>query len=408
MPVPRTKRHFQLVLIRPSQYDDRGRVVQTSRSSVPANSLACLYALALDAAERQVLGSNIAIDITAVDESNTRVLTKDIIAQFARHDGYGMVGLVGVQSSQFPRSLDIARQLRRAGLPVVIGGSPVSGRLTVRPDMQTDLRQALDMGCSLFAGDPENGRLDQLIRDAANGALKSIYRHVDALPALESAPSPFLPPEGLKRMIDHYAGFDPGRGCPFQCSFCTTIDEQLQKARRSWADGVEQSIRTHHKEGVPWFFITDDDFARNQDWEAVFDRIILLREREKIALQIAIQIDVSCHKIANFVVKARRAGVRMVFVGLADISSARNEYRSVIRAWNEVNVTPYAGYILQSSRETSPGLGKSRKELLADIPESFCYAATSSRIRSATPIRNREWRGSAISESKPRRGVTAD
>src|SRR6187402_2219852 len=69
MPVPRTKRHFQLVLIRPSQYDDRGRVVQTSRSSVPANSLACLYALALDAAERQVLGSNIAIDITAVDES---------------------------------------------------------------------------------------------------------------------------------------------------------------------------------------------------------------------------------------------------------------------------------------------------------------------------------------------------
>src|SRR5262245_46058990 len=97
----RARRRFQLVLIKPSHYDDEGYVVQKTRASTPANSLACLYALALDAADRQVLGPDVAIDITAVDETNTRFRPKDTIAQFARHDGFGMIGLIGVQPNQF-------------------------------------------------------------------------------------------------------------------------------------------------------------------------------------------------------------------------------------------------------------------------------------------------------------------
>src|ERR1044071_4777218 len=108
MTVPRTRRRFQLVLIKPSHYDDAGYVVQWVRSSIPANSLACLYALAQDAAARQVLGPDVEIDIVAVDETNTRIRPKAIIEQLARHRGFGMVGLVGVQSNQFPRALDIA------------------------------------------------------------------------------------------------------------------------------------------------------------------------------------------------------------------------------------------------------------------------------------------------------------
>ena len=120
MSVSRTKRRFQFVLIKPSHYDADGYVVQWVRSSIPANSLACLYALAQDAAQRNALGADVAIDISAFDETNTRIHTKTIIDQFKRHDGFGMVGLVGVQSNQFPRALDIARPLRQAGIPVVI------------------------------------------------------------------------------------------------------------------------------------------------------------------------------------------------------------------------------------------------------------------------------------------------
>src|SRR3990172_3383118 len=112
-------RRFQLVLIKPSHYDDDGYVVQWLQSSIPSNSLASVYALAADAAERQVLGPDVAVDITAMDETNTRVRVADIIDRIRRHDGLGVVGLVGVQSNQFARALDIARPLREAGLQVV-------------------------------------------------------------------------------------------------------------------------------------------------------------------------------------------------------------------------------------------------------------------------------------------------
>ena len=70
----RPNRRFQLVLIKPSHYDDDGYVVQWLRSSIPSNSLAMLYALADDAARRRVLGPDVAIDVTAIDETNKRVI----------------------------------------------------------------------------------------------------------------------------------------------------------------------------------------------------------------------------------------------------------------------------------------------------------------------------------------------
>ena len=118
---PSVRRRFRVVLIKPSHYDDDGYVIQWARSIMPSNSLAALYGLARDAADRQVLGPDVDIDIIPIDETNTRVRPQEIIAEFTRNDGFGLVGLVGVQSNQFPRAMDIARPLRAAGVPVVVG-----------------------------------------------------------------------------------------------------------------------------------------------------------------------------------------------------------------------------------------------------------------------------------------------
>src|SRR4051794_34329035 len=253
-PVPKINRRFQLVLIKASHYDDDGYVIQWVRSSIPANSLACVYTLASDAAARQVLGPDVAIDITAMDETNTRVKVDDIIALIRRHGGFGMVGLVGIQSNQYPRALDIARPLRQAEIPVVIGGFHVSGCLAMLPEIPADLQAALDMGCSLFAGEAEDGRLDAVLRDATAGALEPIYNHLDDLPAIEAAPTPYLPAATVARTLNHHASFDAGRGCPFQCSFCTIINVQGRKSRRRSPDDVERVIRRHYAEGVKRFF----------------------------------------------------------------------------------------------------------------------------------------------------------
>src|SRR5215203_1571059 len=106
-------RRFQLVLIKPSHYADDGYVVQWVRAVIPSNTLAVLYSLGRDAAERAVLGPDTAIDITVIDEINSRVKIQQLLARFRRHGGFGLLGIVGVQSNQFPRALDIARPFRR-------------------------------------------------------------------------------------------------------------------------------------------------------------------------------------------------------------------------------------------------------------------------------------------------------
>ncbi len=122
-----TKKPFKILLIKPSKYDDDGYVIRWFRGVIPSNSLAVMNAIAMDAAERRVLGPDVDIDISIIDEVTARVDIAAIKRRFRRIGNYGLVGLVGVQSNQFPRAIDIARPLREAGIKVIIGGFHVSG-----------------------------------------------------------------------------------------------------------------------------------------------------------------------------------------------------------------------------------------------------------------------------------------
>jgi radical SAM superfamily enzyme YgiQ (UPF0313 family) len=380
------KRRFQLILIKPSHYDDQGYVIQWFRSVMPSNSLAALYGLAVDARERQVLGTDVEIDVTPIDETNTRIKVKRIIAQLKRHGGFGLVGLVGVQSNQYPRAIDIARQLRAAGVQVVIGGFHVSGCLSMLDGIQPDLQIALDIGVSLFAGESEE-RLDGLLRDAAGGSLQPIYNFLNDLPAIESAPVPFLLREHVKRTAGNYSTFDAGRGCPYQCSFCTIINVQGRKSRSRSPDDVERIIRQNWAEGIHRFFITDDNLARNKEWEPILDRIIKLRTDEGIAVSLMIQVDTLCHKISNFVEKCANAGVTRVFIGLENINPDNllgakkrqnkiTEYRKLLLAWKTKGIVTYAGYILGFPNDTPESIARDisimQRELPIDMVEFFC------------------------------------
>ena len=56
---------FSFNLIKPSHYDDDGYVIQWLRSAVPSNSLAVLHGLARDCGERNVLGPDVALKVSA-------------------------------------------------------------------------------------------------------------------------------------------------------------------------------------------------------------------------------------------------------------------------------------------------------------------------------------------------------
>jgi radical SAM superfamily enzyme YgiQ (UPF0313 family) len=383
--VPAPRRRLRVVLIKPSHYDDDGYVIRWYRSPMPANSLASVYALVADCAARNMLGPDVDIEVTAIDETNTRVRLDKIIASFRRGDNFGFVGLVGVQSNQYPRALDIARPLRAAGIPVIIGGFHVSGMLAMFSDVMADLQEAVDLGVTLFAGEAE-GRMDEVLRDAAAGRLRPIYNFIDDLPALEGAIVPFLPGNRVRRTIQSVTSFDAGRGCPFQCSFCTIINVQGRKSRRRSPDDVERILRANWAQGIDRFFITDDNFARNKDWEPILDRIIQWRRINRLDVGFLIQVDTLCHKIPNFVAKARRASVTRVFIGLENINPDNlaaakkrqnriTEYRKMMLAWKAAGIGTYAGYILGFPNDTPERVRQDieiiKKELPVDVLEFF-------------------------------------
>jgi radical SAM superfamily enzyme YgiQ (UPF0313 family) len=377
-------RTFKVVLIKPSHYDDDGYVIQWRRSIVPSNSLACLYGVMATCAEKRVLGDDVDLDIDACDETNTVVDVRRI-ARSIRAAAGGFVGLVGVQSNQFPRALDLTRQFRAAGIPVVIGGFHVSGCLAMLPEMPADLREALDLGASLFAGEAE-GRIEQVVRDAFAGTLKPIYNQLNELPQLDGAELPILPKQVVSRVMTDFTSFDAGRGCPFQCSFCTIINVQGRKSRFRTADDVERILRENAAQGITNFFVTDDNFARNRNWESILDRIIALREQEGFRPSLIFQVDTLCHRIPGFIEKVARAGCIGVFIGLESINpeslmgakKRQNKiwaYREMLLAWRNAGVVTCVGYILGFPTDTPETIARDidiiKKELPVDIMEFF-------------------------------------
>jgi radical SAM superfamily enzyme YgiQ (UPF0313 family) len=384
MPESLRKKRFCLVLIKPSHYDDDGYVIQWFRSAIPSNSLACLYGLALECEREKVLGEDVEFEIHAFDETNTAI-RPNRIARLIENADAGLVVLVGVQSNQFPRALDIARPLRARNIVVAVGGFHVSGTMSMLKVRDPSIQEAIDMGISVFAGEAE-GRLEQVLRDAYNDMLQPVYNYMDDLPNIEGVPTPLLPAERVHLTAGATTSFDAGRGCPFACSFCTIINVQGRKSRRRSPDDIEQIVRANVAQGLHSFFITDDNFARNKDWEPILDKLIDLREVEKLNISFIIQVDTLCHKLPNFIEKSKRAGVKRVFIGLENINpdsllgaqkrqNKITDYRQMLLAWKQAGIVTYCGYILGFPGDTRESIIHDieiiKRELPVDLLEFF-------------------------------------
>jgi hypothetical protein len=278
--------------------------------------------------------------------------------------------------------------------------------MAMLPDLPADLRAVQQLGVTLFAGEAE-GRMEQLLADAHRGRLRPVYNFLNDLPDLRGQVAPLLPRQVLQGYMLE-ATFDAGRGCPFQCSFCTIINVQGRKSRYRDADDVERVIRANLAQGVYKFFITDDDFARNKNWKAIFDRLIALREQQGLRFQFIMQVDTQCHKVPRFIDMAARAGCTRVFLGLENVNpenlaAARKhqnhvgQYRTMLQAWRAHGVITVAGYILGFPADTPASIERDirtiQRELPIDVLEFFML----------TPLP-----GSADHQSLYRRGVPMD
>jgi radical SAM superfamily enzyme YgiQ (UPF0313 family) len=384
-PPPEGIRGLRLLLIKPSKYDDDGYVMRFVRGVLPSNTLATLAALTDEVVSRGDLGP---IDIRAIpiDEHVQKVDPRRLARRHRRRGTRLVAALCGVQTNQFPRAADLARQLIAAGIPVMIGGFHVSGSIAMHPEgLPPECRELIDAGATLVKGEVEEC-WGELLRDALHGRLAPLY-DVGAAPDLSAAEIPVVNPRLMRRYAYPYMGtIDAGRGCPFNCSFCCIINVQGRRMRHRPARRIIDRIARNRALRIDYYFFTDDDFARNPAWREIFDGLIELRRREGIAVQFMMQVDTAAHRLPGFIAKAAAAGCSQVFIGIetlrADNVSASgkrqnrvDDYREMIEAWHAEGIACHAAFIIGFPFDTASGVHddvlRLRDEIGADQASFF-------------------------------------
>ena len=185
-----------------------------------SNTLACLNGLAEDAHRRNVLGPDVEICLHTYDET-----TRPAGADYPRYSQGGrkaLIGLVGVQSNQFPRAVDLARPFLAAGLPVCIGGFHISGCISMLPELPPTCVKRKRSVSRFFAGEAEEGRFDVVFRDAWRGNSRRSIITWTSSPFAWGAPA--HPATKARAPNLRFAlEYGLGRGCAYQCPFCTII-----------------------------------------------------------------------------------------------------------------------------------------------------------------------------------------
>jgi len=417
-PVP--CRTLRVYFIKPSKYDDRGRVAHFWKGVLPNNTLTVLAALN-EAYNRLHDDDGVYVETVIWDEQvDGPVLPATIqsIQEKALEDGVEViVGLAGVQTNQYPRGRDLALQFRRAGFPVLFGGFHVSGY----PESRAFLESC---GVTTVVGEAETIWGD-ILDDYLRGELGPSYSVSEGIraktgsgeitvPLIAEAQLPAISDPYLRRFASpNMTTVDTSRGCPFTCSYCSVKNVMGRTMRARDPQAVVRWIRDagqHH--GIDSLFIVDDDFFRSPSWEPILEGMADYR-RQGNALSFMMQVDAEAaafddlkpgeksssqrQKCERFLRLSAEAGCYSAFVGFetfnpqnllavtkvqnlekehrqrkdgADVAAAlravKEKYRRVCRNWHRQGVAVHCGYMIGFPFD-GPESGRQSAEWLLEV-----------------------------------------
>ncbi len=366
-----------VVLIKPTHFDDAGFPYRYWRGVLPSNSLAAMNALTR-ASLMRLLPADVPFEVHTLEDGiqgQARQLRR-LARRFPEPGTKLIVGLVAVQTAQFPRACDLIAQWQRLGATCAMGGFHVSGSISTLLDgihdatrkdvpcpktMPPEITALMERGVTVFHGEAEE-LWESVLEDLLHDRAQPLYR--GGKPDLVSAPLPDYPESYFDgSFVTEMGTFDTGRGCPFACSFCSIINVQGRKSRyRAPAEIVAKVKETCKRRGVARFFFTDDNFARNPLWEELLDGLIELR-RSGLTISFMVEADLACHKIPRFLEKLAAAGCTQIFMGvesmnpenLVDARKNQNkvsQYRLLWDRCHELGILVHAGYIVGFPHDT--------------------------------------------------------
>ncbi len=159
----------------------------------------------------------------------------------------------------------IVRWLRElTSAPIVLGGAGYS----IYPDSVLEYLEA-DLGLpgegeesfpQLLEVLEKGGSLESVpglhVRGRGEVAPRRIIRHLDRCPL----PSPSRLSDALIRRQDFLMPYQTRRGCPFDCSYCSTGSIEGKRIRKRSVERVVQNLKSFQEDGVRRFFFVDNTF----------------------------------------------------------------------------------------------------------------------------------------------------
>lgn len=295
------KNKLRVIVWKPSKYNRDGFVEMFWRGFMPNSTvyyIASMVPLDVD---------GVPTEVHSVDEYVEPNLKGLELLKNPGVDTVTLVLLVGVQSHQFHRALDLADFAVRHGSHAVIGGPH---------PMTCDTTMLQGRGVSFSLSEAELV-LPTILHDALHGELQAVYGTEQRWQ--RELQSPVLIPPSKKiqrRYVDRSLGVYPARGCPYSCTFCSVIKISGQVVRTVPTETIIETLKRAKAAGVKHIVFTSDNFNKNPIVVELLEAMIA----ERINLSFFVQCDTQVVKQPELIRLLGRAGCRHMFLGFESFS----------------------------------------------------------------------------------------
>ncbi|MEQ8789319.1 MAG: radical SAM protein [Pirellulaceae bacterium] len=355
---------MRVVIVKPSKYAVDGSVERFRWGFMPNATLPYVRSMTPSR-----LG-DAALDIHTVDEYVHADLRYLSLLRGSR-EFRTLVALVGVQSHQFHRALDLAAYARQAGCVAVIGG----------PHAMTCDTSSLH-GCGVsFALTEAELIWPQILQDASGGELQPVYGQGQRWQQELQAPTIVPPPrQDFSRYIHPMLGLYPARGCPFICNFCSVIKIAGRRIRSQSIATTIASLRAAKSAGVRLIMFTSDNFNKYPEAEALLEAMI----EERLQLPFFVQCDTQISRQDRLVTLLAKAGCFQVFVGAESFDrqtllAARKgqnrpeTYREIVQLCREHGIGSHFSNIIGFPQQTGSDIDEHLQTLRELDPTSASF-----------------------------------
>lgn len=353
---------LRVILLKPSKYDHEGYVQRFQHGLMPNATLSHIASLTPDSI------NGYEITIHYIDE----YIRTNLDYLSTLHPVAGSISLlavIGIQSHQFHRAVDLAAYARFNGVEHVVLGGP--------HPMTCDTSLLHGRGVSFSLSEAEVVWLD-ILEDATRGELRSVYgsdqRWATSIEDVEFKPPP---PEEVERHWVPMAGYYPVRGCPFVCSFCSVIKIAGRQVRNPSVDSIIAALKTIKKAGIEFVVFTSDNFNKFPKAPELLTAMI----EEKVGIRFWFQADTQIVKQEELVELIGRAGGAEMFLGvesfdpiaLGNIQKRHNKpetYSEIVRLCRDSNIRAHFSNIFGFPDQTEEGI-KTHMVALKELGPEF-------------------------------------